>query len=145
MIQPTYGPTPVYTINYISPAYGITSSVLTALNLSFHTINGIQISKGAKNNTLPVVGLLTGAGQVALGIGSFPKNEWAGGNYVTTNESKKILSMVNIGLGTTTMILSTWNLVTNRKTKTKLTSWDIYGFPSNDNNIGLAFSLSRKF
>lgn len=146
MIQPTYGPPPVYSNNYISPAYGLTSSILTGINLSFNTINGIQISKGAKDNTVPILGLLTGAGQIALGIGNFPKDEWLGfGIYETTNESQKVLSMVNIGLGTTTMVLSTWNLIANKKPKTKLTSWNLYGIPTRDNSVGLAFYFSRTF
>jgi len=33
MIQPTYGPTPVYTYNHITPAYGISSSIIGGLNL----------------------------------------------------------------------------------------------------------------
>ena len=144
MIQPGYGPPPVYTNNYISPTYGVTSSVLSGINLSFNTINGIQISKGAKDNTVPIIGLLTGAGQVALGIGNFPKENWSG-MYQTTNESQKVLSMVNIGFGTTTMILSTWNLIANRKPISKTTSWNIYNFQTPDNNAVLAFALTRKF
>lgn len=143
MIQPTYAPPPVYTNNYISPSYGITSAVLSGINLSFNTINGVQLSKGAKDNTVPIVGLLTGAGQIALGIGNFPKEE--NGMYVTTNESQKVLSMVNIGFGTTTMILSTWNLIANRKPKSKSTAWNFYNFQTPDNKIGLAFALSKRF
>ncbi|MBL4585873.1 MAG: hypothetical protein JKX84_02265 [Flavobacteriales bacterium] len=50
MIQPTYGPTP--TDNYISPEYGISSSLIGALNLSLNTINAIQISKGANKKVV---------------------------------------------------------------------------------------------
>ncbi|OAQ40671.1 hypothetical protein A5893_06945 [Pedobacter psychrophilus] len=144
MIQPTYGPTPVNSYNYISPAYGISSSIIGGLNLSLNTVNGIQIGKGTTNKTVPIIGLITGAGQIALGSASFPKdmNNW-GTNY--TNESQKTLSMVNIGLGTTTMILSAWNLITNRKPKDKLTTWNIYGFPTQDNNTKVAFSFKRRF
>lgn len=145
MIQPTYGPPPVYTNNYISPSYGITSSVLSGINLSFNTINSVQISKGAKDNTVPILGLLTGAGQVALGIGNFPKESWSYGMYATTNESQKVLSMVNIGFGTTTMILSTWNLIANRKPKSKSTAWNFYNFQTPDNKVGLAFALTKRF
>ncbi len=145
MIQPTYGPTPVYTYNYITPEYGISSSIISGLNLSLNTINGIQIGKGATNNTVPIIGLITGAGQIVLGSAMYPTEEtaWGGTNY--TNESQKTLSMVNIGLGTTTMILSTWNLITNHKPKNKLTTWNIYSFPTRGNNTGMAFSLSRRF
>jgi hypothetical protein len=145
MIQPTYGPTPVYTYNHISPAYGISSSIIGGLNLSLNTVNGIQIGKGTTNKTAPVIGLITGAAQIALGSAMFPKEQitWGGTNY--TNESQKTLSMVNIGLGTTTLILSAWNLITNHKPKDKLTTWNIYSFPAQDNHSGMAFSLTRKF
>lgn len=144
MIQPTYGPTPVHTYNHITPSYGISSSIIGGLNLSLNTINGIQIGKGTTNKTVPIMGLITGAGQIALGSAMFPKeiNSWGA---IYTNESQKTLSMVNIGLGTTTMILSAWNLITNRKPKDKLMTWNIYSFPTEDNNTGMAFSLSRKF
>ena len=145
MIQPIYGPTPVYSYNYISPAYGVSSSIIGGLNLSLNTVNGIQIGKGTMNKTVPIIGLITGAGQIALGSAMFPKEQmtWGGTSY--TNESQKTLSMVNIGLGTTTIILSAWNLITNRKPKDKLTAWNIYSFPTQNNNTGMAFSLTRSF
>jgi len=143
MIQPTYGSTPV-SYNHITPAYGISSSILGGLNLSLNTINGIQISNGAPNKTVSIIGLITGAGQITLGSAMFPKENISMGiNY--TNESQKTLSMINIGLGTTTMILSTWNLITNRRPKDRLTTWNIYSFQTQDNNTGMAFALTRKF
>jgi hypothetical protein len=144
MIQPTYGPTPVYTYNHIAPAYGISSSIIGGINLSLNTINGIQIGNGRVNKTVPIVGLITGAGQIALGSAMFPEEiiDW-GTTY--TNESQKTLSMVNIGLGTTTMILSAWNLISNRQPKDKSTTWNIYSFPTQENNTGMAFSLAHKF
>lgn len=145
MIQPTYGPTPVSTYNYITPAYGISSSILGGLNISLNIVNGIQIGKGTTTKTVSIIGLITGAGQIALGLAMFPKEQttWVGANY--TNESQKTLSMVNIGLGTSALILSSWNLITNRKPKDKLTTWDIYSFPTENNNNGFAFSLTRTF
>ncbi|HYK47869.1 MAG TPA: hypothetical protein VEV83_21980, partial [Parafilimonas sp.] len=63
MIQPTYGPPPASSYNYISPAYGISSSLLGGVNLSLNTLNAVQLSKGANNKTIAIVGLITGAGQ----------------------------------------------------------------------------------
>lgn len=141
MIQPTYGPAP--TDNYISPAYGVSSSLIGGLNLSMNTINGIQISKGAKNKTVPILGLITGAGQITLGALNYPKEQitW-GGTYV--NSSQRNLSLINIGLGTSTLILSSWNLITNRKPKEKLFSWNVYSFPTQSSNFGLGFSLTKR-
>ncbi|MEZ4777049.1 MAG: hypothetical protein R3D00_27990 [Bacteroidia bacterium] len=135
MIQPTY------TYNYISPGYGISSSIIGGLNLSLNTVNGIHIGNGTSTKTAPAIGLISGAGQIVLGAVMF---EPAQGGISYINESKNVLSMVNIGLGTTTMILSTWNLISNRKPKSKLT-WDVHSFPAQDNRTGMAFRLTRKF
>ncbi len=143
MIQPTYGPPPVLTDNKIESSYGILTAGLGGLNLSLNTINGIQIGKGASNNTVPIIGLISGVGQIALGAAKFPKERQGVYGTIAMNESHKTLSMVNIGLGTTTMILSAWNLITNRKQKEKRTSWNIYGFPT-PNNTAIAFSVTRK-
>lgn len=148
MIQPNYEEAPstyVSSYNYIKPVYSISSSIIGGLNLSLNTINGIQMGKGLNNKTVPKIGLLTGAGQIALGAAMFPREARAIGGTKYTNENQKMLGMVNIGLGTTTMILSAWNLISNSKPKDKLTSWDIHSFPAQNNNTGLAFSLTQKF
>lgn len=144
MIQPAYDPAKE-TYNKISSGYGISSAILGAANLSLSTINGIQISKGSTNKAIPVIGLFTGAGQIVLGTVEFPKKQTSPMGNTYTNESKKTLSFVNIGLGTTTVLLSTWNLFANRKPKNKLASWDIYSFPTQNNSNGLAVSWTRKF
>lgn len=142
MIQPAYGPAP--TDNYISPAYGVSSSLIGGLNLSMNTINGIQISKGDKNKTVPILGLITGAGQITLGAFNYPKEQitW-GGTYVNT--SQRNLSLINIGLGTSTLILSSWNLITNRNPKEKSFSWNVYSFPTQDNTTGFGVNLTKRF
>ena len=125
MIQPTYGPKPVPTYNHITPEYGISSSILSGINLSLSTVNAMQIGKES-TKTVTIIGLISGAGQIVLGSIMFSEltESWSGTNY--TNESHNALSMVHIGLGTTTMILSAWNLFTCRKPKEKSTSWNIY-------------------
>jgi hypothetical protein len=146
MIQPTYGPPP--SPNHITPEYGISSAIITGLNLSFNTVNGIQIGRGAKN-TVPIIGLITGAVQTAMGAAMFPKASKVQapfvGEFINTNESQKTLSMVNIGLGTTTMILSAWNLITNRKPKDKSTTWNIYKYPTQGKNTGFAVNMTKRF
>jgi hypothetical protein len=145
MIQPTYGTTPVYTYNYISSANGIASSLFGGLNLSLNTINGIQIAKGTNNKAAPIIGLISGGGQIIFGAVTLPQElqTWGGINY--RNESLKTLCFINIGLGLSTMILSTWNLVANRKPKNKPAAFNLYGFPTKDNGVGLAFSLTHTF
>jgi hypothetical protein len=141
MIQPSYGSPSIE--NNITPAYGISSSVLIGLNLSMNVINGIQLSKGAKFKTAPIVGLISGAGQITLGALNYPKVQ-TGWNRTYINTAQRNLSFLNIGLGTSSMILSSWNLISNKKPKNKSVSWNIYSFPTQGKNFGLAFSLTKQ-
>jgi hypothetical protein len=143
MIQPQYGWTS-YNYNHITPEYGISSSIISGVNISLNTINGIQIANGSSDFTVPIIGLLSGASQTILGAVNFPKEIETINGY-ETNESQKALSMINIGLGTATLILSTWNLCNKRKPESKPTVWNIYNFQTPDNKTGLAFSLTHKF
>ena len=145
LIQPSYTPSnSVYPNNYVSPQYGISSAVLGGLSVSLNVINGIQIANHTKGKAVPIVGLVTGASQIIMGVKMFPKKEnYWGGTY--SNESQKAVSMVNIGLGSTTMILSAWNLITNRKPKEKLAYLNIYSFPTPNNKTGLALNLTKRF
>lgn len=143
MIQPMYGPAPVYTYNHISAGYGISSSALGGINFSLNAINAIQIAKGKGGKAISKIGLFTGAGQVVLGITNFSKNAPPTWNGSTRNESQRILSMLNISIGTSTMILSAWNLIAKEKAKDKITTWNIYSYPDrNKMNVGL--NLTRK-
>jgi len=142
MIQPTYGPAP--TDYYISPTYGISSSALGGINLSLNSINAIQVYKGANSKTIPIIGLVTGAGQVALGVLNYPQEEETFFG-VTVNEAQRNLSLLNITLGTSTIILSSWNLIANRKPKDKSYSWNIYGVPTSETSVGLAFGMTKRF
>ena len=146
MIQPTYGPTPSYTYNHIPKGYGIASSIVGGVNLSLNSLNGIQIAKGTSNKGVAIAGMLAGTGQILLGSTMFPKKmaSW-NGSTPYTNESQNTLSMINIGLGTTTLILSSWNLIANRKFRNTRTSWNIYNFPAGQNRNGIAVSMTRNF
>jgi hypothetical protein len=139
MIQPTYGPGP----NYVSPGYGVTSALASGLNVSMITVNAIQISKGAKTKTVGIIGLISGAGQVALGAFNYPNEEGAA-YWGNGQPDQRNISLMNIGIGTSTMILSTWNLIANRKPKEKSISWNIYGFPTQAKHVGVGFSLKKR-
>ncbi len=143
MIQPAYGVAPAPTDNYISPAYGISSSLIGGINLSLNTINGIQISKGADNKIAPILGLITGVGQITLGAINYPEEvHTLDGTYVNTSERN--LSLINIGLGASTVILSSWNLITNREPREKSLSWNVYSFPTRGSHMGVGFSVTKR-
>jgi hypothetical protein len=144
MIQPAYGPVPVENYNYIEPMYGLSSALIGGVNLSLSTINGIQINNGTTSKFVSKIGIISGAGQVVLGLINFP-NEEKTRNLIVTNESQKKLALLNIGIGTSTIILSVWNRWANKKRQEKLTTWNIYSFPTENNENGVAFTLTRKF
>lgn len=159
MIQPSYGyppypmPQPVAmgSQNHIPRQDGITSSIWSGVNLSVNLVNGIQIGRGADNKAVPIFGLVSGAAQIFYGAKMMPEeqtvytyNPWQRGSNLT-NESLKNLSFINIGLGTSTVILSAWNLLANKKPKEKLLSWDLQSVPMPENNMGLALSVKKKF
>ena len=155
MIQPQYGlglggtfiPAATYSnSNNITPAYGMSSSILGGANLSLNTLNTIHILKGSNSKSIAVVGVISGAAQTILGSFSFPKTS-SNLNGNTTNESRKTLSMINIGLGTTTMILSAWNLITNKKSirnECKKTTWSLNSYETPNNSMAVSLTLNRK-
>ena len=66
---------------------------------------------------------------------------------IQQTKAKKTLSMINIGMGTTTMILSIWNLITNKKPVSdeyKKTTWRLNSYETPNCNIGMALTLRRK-
>jgi len=144
MIQPMYGP-PTYSIdNYISAEYGITSAMMSGANLSMNAINGIQIANGNKSPLISMLGLVSGSIQIVYGVNNYPSESGVNGNY-TYNFSQRDLSLVNIGLGTTTIILSTWNYITNKKLdENQSTSWNLYSFPTRENTTGVGLSFSKR-
>jgi hypothetical protein len=144
MIQPNYGPMPVYTYNYITPQYGITSAILSGANVSFNTMNVVQIIKRTNSTALPVMGIITGVGQFALGAALYQKEHTnaLGNTYI--NESQNNLSLVNMSIGTTTIILSSWNLYRKRKPKDTRTTWNMLSYPTTKNNMGFGLKLTRR-
>jgi hypothetical protein len=65
-----------------------------------------------------------------------------GQTYINTAERN--VSLLNIGLGTTTMLLCGWNLLRDRMPKTKRLAWNVYSFPTQESQVGLGFSLTKK-
>ena len=149
MIQPAYGgggglyPSPSSN-NNITTAEGISSSIFSGANVSINTINLLQTIKGTNSKTVGILGILTGAGQTFLGVTMFPANNTDYYGNSVANESKKTLAMINIGLGTTTMLLSAWNLVSNKKPKYPKVTWNLNSFETPNNTLGMAVTLRRR-
>ncbi|KAA0992406.1 hypothetical protein [Dyadobacter aurulentus] len=151
MIQPTYGPNgpgpgpsmPAPNYRYrMKSGFVISSGILIGTNVGLNVLNETNIANGSTNKSVPIVGLLTGAGQIALGaIGYHPDNS----KSVDYNYSdQRTLSLINIELGTASMFFSGRNLVRQQKMARRRTSWNVFSFPAGRNQTGVGLSLSRK-
>lgn len=137
MIQPAY--------QRDEPAYAVSSSLLSGVNIALMSLNGKQTNKSNQSNKVPVLGIISGAGQLTLGAIKFAQAQNTF-NFGDTNESQKALSLINMGLGTSTLILSTYNLLSNRKAKKdKPTTFNFYSYPTTNNQMGLGLNLTRQF
>lgn len=98
--------------------------------------------KDRQNAIVPLIGIAGGVGQIIYGYANLPEE----GNGYSTNGSEKMLSFFNIGLGTTSILMSTWNLLsTSKKPKDQRTSWNLFSVPGvgNQNIVGLR--VTRRF
>ena len=142
MIQPAYSQIP--TNDTETNNYEISSTVFSGVNASLATINVTQIGNSPSSKAMPIAGLVSGAGQVVLGAIEFPEAHEYPFSYDKYNRLKTT-SLINIGVGTTTLLLSTYNLISNREPKIKKTSWGVFSYPTRQNQVGVGFSLSRRF
>lgn len=143
MIQPTYGGGNG-TQNELNREYGIASAMLGGASLGISMMNASQINKNPNSKFVPVFGIITGLSQLTLGLTNYPNNiDYWGSTYV--NKTQRDVSMLNIGLGTTTLFLSTWNLVSNKTPKKKKVSWNAFSYPTKDNRLAFGLSFSKRF
>lgn len=94
---------------------------------------------------MPIIGLATGVAQATVGILEFPKDETGWDGQPASNVGKRNLSLLNIGLGTANVLLSSWNLIGNKPRNQQLLTWDIGQTAMPDNQVGLGFQIVRKF
>lgn len=142
IIQPTYGPDP--TDEYISPGSAIASSAFLGMNATLTGLNGLQLLRGAKpSKGLAIASIAGGTGQILFGIATHPKPQSGWGDDFI-NESQQKLSMLNIGMGASSVVMGIANLAMKRPdAKPKSTSWNIYGYPAGQQQVGLGFGFTK--
>lgn len=152
MIQPTYSwpsPNPPQSqTSYadIKAGYGISSGIVGGTNIA---VNVINLSRRFNHNrTFSYIGLVTGAGQVIMGIthvktgkGYLPSN---GYDTYTSYKAQNNLSYVNIAMGTTTLITSALNLALHKKIRDKRSAVNLYSYPNYNNSLTMGMSFTRK-
>lgn len=144
MIQPTYGP-----VSYAEPipgGYAIGTALLSGTNLAVGAVNAGQLHSRPTSRGAAFAGLLTGAGQIVLGIAKYPVDEAGGGwgGIVPSSNGLRAVSMVNIGVGTATVVLSAWNLITPLS-KSGKTAVRAISFPTQNGGAGMGLSVCRRF
>ena len=142
MIQPSYGPTP--TENYITPGFGYATAVFSGANVALSVMNVSQINRQNQGLFTPILGMVLGAGQITLGALNFPEIQYGwSGSYI--NEAQRNYALMNVALGTSSVIFSTWSLITRKPAKTRNVSWNLGAFPTNRNQLNVAFSFRKSF
>ncbi len=157
LIQPTYGwpnpntePDPAPNDQVISKSYGVTTGISAGFNLALNAVNQFQVKNGARSKLAPVLGLATGAFSVVNGIRHYPRKPVMSNNTITpypleeSNDTKKLISVGNIALGSVTMILSTWNLIKNKHQPARKISWQPYYQPLNDGKAVYGVGLTKR-
>ncbi|MEO5571704.1 MAG: hypothetical protein ABIT08_16820 [Bacteroidia bacterium] len=126
----------------VSPAGGINvvyTGLFVCSNLGINALNINQINNKSENNTLPIIGLITGASEIAVGFhGLSIKEEYPNIDFGT-------LSNINFGLGTVTIILSTINLISPKRKKQSLISWNFCSIKTFNNYSIHGIRMSRRF
>lgn len=148
MIQPAYGPPPpAQTSNAdIKMGYGISSGLLGGTNIA---ISAANLSGHFKTNvTLSYIGLVTGTGQIIMGIANIKRTSISpqinGGEAWTSYKAQNNLSYINIAAGATTLVTSTLNLVIQKKNKDKRNTFNLYSYPDYNNSVSMGLSFTRK-
>ncbi|MEZ5050827.1 MAG: hypothetical protein R2767_00525 [Chitinophagales bacterium] len=143
MIQPTYGYYPP--VSYIEPSYGISSALLGGVNMSLSALNSMQMIKGQSSLALGILGVAGGTGQVIHGFLNMPEEIVYFNAPPDTNEGQKVLSLVNIGIGTTTTILSAYQLLSNCHKKDRSTTWNVFSYPTGTEQAGVGIAMVKRF
>ncbi|HYD22467.1 MAG TPA: hypothetical protein VEB40_13390 [Flavipsychrobacter sp.] len=132
MIQPQYG---WKEKKEIPLGYSISSSVLSGANLVFTGVNIKQSFAGKKSSTLALISLASGVTQAMLGTIHLDKTD------ITKSQ---IVSKINIATGATTIVSSLFNLVIDKKPRTRNTSVSLSSFSTIRDEPALGFTLTRK-
>jgi hypothetical protein len=105
-------------------------------------MNGVEMIRGkGASKAVPLLGIGGGIAQIIMGATQM--TDGSSGNGVGAN--KEMLSYMNIGLGTASILMSSWNLLTNKHHVELKTSWNIYGVPTADNSPAIGLVFTRKF
>ncbi len=145
MIQPSYYPSPSPNNNYIlSKKEAITTGIFSGLNTTTIILNASQFNKIYSKRASSIIGIVGGLSQLIYGIDKYPivQTSWYGESFM--NSAERNVSLLNIGLGSTSVIMGVCNLIVHKKPKDKKTSFNLYSTPAINNSIAYGFRLNKK-
>lgn len=137
MIQPAYGIRPT---NPSSPEYEMGTALLGGVNATMITLNAMDLSRGRPNRIKGSIGLATGVASATLGVVKYDMD----GTY-PNNRRQQTLSLINIGIGTATTLVSGYSLIKKPDPLPEDMSLNLYSYPTMENSTGVGFSLSKRF
>ena len=129
--------------NFIPPPYAYFSSFFTGINVSMITLNSIEIVRAKKTKAIPISGIITGSLQCLNGVVKMyvPDHNY----YDYTFTRFQAVSMLNIGLGTATVLLSSWNLISNRHSPSgRSMNWGLYSYPISGKSNAMVLGFTKK-
>lgn len=138
MIQPAYR---WRTPNKVSdPEFELGTALLGGVNATMITLNAIDLGRGRPNRIKGSIGLATGVASATLGVMKYDMD----GTY-QNNRRNQTLSLINIGIGTATTLLSGYSLIKKPDPLPEDMSLNLYSYPTMENSTGVGFSLSKRF
>lgn len=141
LIQPTYGPIPPTPSE--ANTYAVGSAIWGGMNVMLGAANASQFNRPAVGKGAAYAGILSGTGQLLTGALRLPADtegsNWSPG---TSYSTVRTVSYLNIGLGTATLALSAWNLISHHAARQK-TAVGVVSYPGPGGGSGV--SLTRRF
>lgn len=147
MIQPTYGPPPPAQTSYaeLKSGYAVPSAILGGGNLAL----SIAQLRGVGNRNWHYAALISGGGQVILGLANIRKSHYSAGingsGTYTRYRAQNNLSYINIAMGTATLVTSAIQLMSHKRSSGKGIPVSIYGYPNEANSVSMGLSYSYRF
>jgi hypothetical protein len=114
--------------------YLVSTSIISALNTTVTTWNIIKLRNVDKHKSNAAFGIISGTMQTVYGAFHIP----------STNKDDKLLTTVNIGLGLTTILISTIRLVRKNSPKEDNVTFNLLYLPNTKNSnsiIGVSIAL----
>jgi hypothetical protein len=124
--------------NNIESKHALYSAIFAGVNIGSSAVNLANINNHEVSELGSVTGLVSGGASFFLGLHYL----YHGNN---TNEAEKHLSMVNIGLGTVSIICALGKLATPLPAKEKSVTWNVRGLPSLNNQMGIGLNMMKRF